>query len=180
MPRMLTLLLCCALFPTSAWSALSLGEFTLGMPRAQVVEVMKRHYTRVWLINGVHYEMPRQYYQAVDPLPGVEPYKLGDVQISRIEAAFDKDGRLRQVSLSLETTDGERAMQLVPLMRQAKEAPNSSGRHDLLLEDGELTYWTSAFWEWTVINIADKPTSLENIPARARSDENQRAKAAKR
>lgn len=163
----LALLLVCLLAPASAWSALEIGDFTLGMPQQAVVETLGKHFSTVDLVDGAYYQVPSRYYQAQEPTGG---YNLDGVPISRVQATFNEAGKLKQVSVTLDTTDLERVHRVIPLTQKAREVPDTSGRLEAILEEGELVYYISDIWDWTVITIADKATSASNIQARARSD----------
>lgn len=69
------------------------------------------------------------------------------------------------------STDEARVQQLLPMTRQAKPVPNSGGRLEAFSADGELVYWVSRERGWTVVTIADKASSEQNVRARAKSDE---------
>ncbi|MFF7708896.1 hypothetical protein [Pseudomonas sp. NPDC007930] len=172
MRKIFSVLLCCALFPLPAWSALAIGDFTLGMPRQQVMEVLNRYFPKVEQQYNLAYAAPMPYYRALEPN---RPYLLGDVPIYLVGAYFDEADRLKQLSISFNVTDVERIKPLVPLMRDARLVPGTDGRHEVLVADGELTYSVSHVFDWTTVEIADKATSALNIPMRAHLDERIRA-----
>lgn len=167
MRRALAVFFSCVLFPLTAWSDLSIGDFTLGAPNQAVIETLQQQFSKVDFINGSHYQIPAQFYKATEP---THRYSLGDVPISSVQATFNESGGLKQLQVTLETTDAERVKQLIPLMSQAQLVPESTGRYEAFVEDGELIYWVSNIWGWTVVTIADKDTSPGNIQARAHSD----------
>jgi hypothetical protein len=169
MRKSLLLFLCCALFPMSAWSALSIGDFTLGMPRAQVMEILHRYFPRVEQEHNHLYPVPMPYYRALEP---TKPYLLGDVPIYVVEVYFDDTDRLKQLNIAFDITDPECLKPLIPLMREARPIPGGTNdRHEVMLDDGELTYDVSKVWDWTTVGIADKAASKVNIPMRAHLDQ---------
>lgn len=161
------LLLALLLAPTCAWSALEIGDFTLGMPQQAVLETLGRHFSKVDLESGSFYQVPSRYYLAQEP---VGDYNLAGAPIKEVKATFNEAGKLKQVAVTLKTIDQELVHRVIPLTRQAREVPETSGRREAYLEDGELVYYSTAIWKWTVVTIADKATSASNIQARARSD----------
>lgn len=175
MRKSLLVFLCCALFPMSAWSALSIGDFTLGMPRAQVMEILHRYFPKVELEYNLLYPVPMPYYRALEPS---KPYLLGDVPIFEVGAYFDDADRLKQIRITFDITDPERLKPLIPLMRAARPViDGANDRHEVMVDDGELTFSVSKAWEWTTLEIADKAASKVNIPMRAHLD--QQIKASK-
>lgn len=156
----------------TAWSALGIGDFTLGMPRPQVLDILKRYFPTVELEHNLTYPVPMPYYRALEPS---RPYSLADVPIYVVEAYFDKNDRLKQLSISFNITDPERLKPLVPLMRQAREVPGTNGRHEVMVDEGELTYSVSKSFDWTTVEIADKAASAVNVPVRAHVDQQIRA-----
>ncbi|WP_237150994.1 hypothetical protein [Pseudomonas sp. ADAK13] len=169
MRKLWAVFFCCALFPLTAWSAMGIGDFTLGMPRQQVIEILQRHFPAVTLEKNMLFEPPMPYYRALEPN---RAYNLGDVPIYVVRAYFDGADRLSQLGISFNTTDAERVKTLVPLMRQAHLAPGTDeGRYEALFDDGELTYSVNNFYEWTTVEIADKRMSDLNIRMRAHDDQ---------
>ncbi len=163
---------CFALFPLTAWSALGIGDFTLGMPRSQVMDILQRYFPKVERESDLSYAVPMPYYRALEPS---RRYFLGDVPIYVVGAYFDDDDRLKQLSIAFNITDPERLKLLIPLMREARLVPDTDGRHEVMVADGELVYWVSRMFEWTTVEIADKATSKVNIAKRLHVDEQIRA-----
>ncbi|WP_254912495.1 UPF0183 family protein [Pseudomonas putida] len=168
MKRTVPLVFACAIFPLQAWSALEVGEFTLGMPKPQALAILQQQFGKVEHLAGWHYQVPTDFFQAENPKGN---YSLGGIPISQVKATFNEADQLRQVEVRLETTDEARVQQLVPMTKQAREVPNTKGRLEAFSADGELVYWVSKSWDWTVVTIADKASSEKNIKARAKSDE---------
>jgi len=168
MKRTLPLLFACAIFPLQAWSALEVGQFTLGMPKAQVLAILQQQFGEVEHFTGYHYQVPTEFYQGTNPKGD---YSLGGVPVSQVKASFNDADQLRQVEVRLDTTDEARVQQLLPMTKQAKRVPNTGGRLEAFSAEGELVYWVSKDWDWTVVTIADKASSAGNIKARAKSDE---------
>lgn len=166
--KSLLVFFCCVFFATPAWSALGIGDFTLGMPRQQVMDILKLYFPKVEQEYNLAYSVPMPYYRALEPS---KPYLLGDVPIYVVEAYFNEADRLKQLSISFDTPDPERIKPLIPLMREARLVPDASGRHEVMFAEGELTYRVVNWFEWTTVEIADKPSSTLNIPMRARVDE---------
>lgn len=164
--------ICCALFPLTAWSALGIGDFTLGMPRSQVMDILQRYFPKVELERNLSYSVPMPYYRALEPS---RPYQLGDVPIYVVEAYFDEADRLKQLNIAFNITDPERLKPLIPLMREARLVPDTNGRYEAMIKEGELTYWVSRIFEWTTVEIADKAASKVNIPMRMHRDQQIRA-----
>ena len=160
--------ICCALFPLTAWSALGIGDFTLGMPRSQVIEILQRYFPKVELERDLSYSVPMPYYRALEPS---RPYLLGDVPIYVVGAYFDEADRLKQLSVSFNITDPERLKSLIPLMRDARLVPDTNGRYEVLVEQGELTYSVSRAFDWTTVEVADNAASKVNIPMRKHRDQ---------
>ncbi|MEX2900418.1 MULTISPECIES: hypothetical protein [Pseudomonas] len=165
-------LICCALFPLNSWAQLGIGDFTLGMPRQQVMDILHRHFPSVELEHNLSYPVPMPYYRAREPS---RPYLLKDVPIHTVAAYFDEADRLKQLSINFDITDPERIKALIPLMHEARLAPDTQGRHELFNSDGELTYYVSQPYGWTVVEIADRAASKVNIPMRAHVDQQVRA-----
>ncbi|CRM09978.1 MULTISPECIES: hypothetical protein [Pseudomonas] len=176
MRKSLAMLLCWALFPLTAWSALGIGDFTLGMSRQQVLDTLKPYFAQVNREYNLSYSVPMPYYRALEPN---HPYSLGDVPIYVVGAYFDDADRLKQLSISFNTTDVERVKRQVPLMQKAQLVPDTDGRHEVFLTDGELIYRVSNVFDWTTVEIADKATSALNIETRAHYDKIDRARRAK-
>jgi hypothetical protein len=86
-----------------------------------------------------------------------------------VKASFNEADQLRQVQVQLDTTDEARVQQLLPMTKDAKQVPRSGGRLEAFSADGELVYWVSKDWGWTVVTIADKASSANNIKARAKT-----------
>lgn len=168
MKRTLPLVFACALFPLQAWSALEVGQFTLGMPKPQAMAILQQQFGEVEHFTGYHYQMPTEFFQGRNPKGN---YNLGGIAITQVKASFNQADQLRQVEVRLASTDEARVRQLLPMTRQAKPVPNSGGRLEAFSTDGELVYWVSKDREWTVVTIADKASSEKNIKARAESDE---------
>lgn len=168
MRRTLPLLTALLLAPATAWPALQIGEFTLGMPKHVVVETLGKHFSTVELVSGSHYQVTSLYYQAKAP---TDNYRLKGAPIQEVQATFNEAGELKQLQVSLATTDPAFVHQVIPLTQQANEVPDTSGRYEAMFEDGELVYYISNLSDTAVVTIADKATSAENIQARARSDE---------
>ena len=164
--------ICCTLFPLTAWSALGIGDFTLGMPRSQVMDILQRYFPKVELERDLSYTVPMPYYRALEPS---RPYQLGDVPIYVVEAYFDEADRLKQLNIAFNITDPERLKPLIPLMREARLVPDTNGRYEVMVEEGELTYWVSRMFEWTTVEIADKAASKVNLPMRFHVDQQIRA-----
>lgn len=168
MKRILPLLFACALFPLQAWSALEVGQFTLGMPKPQIMAILQQQFSEVEQLTGYHYQVPTEFVQGRNPKGD---FNLGGIPITQVKASFNETDQLRQVELRLASTDEARVQQLLPMTRQAKPVPNSGGRLEAFSADGELVYWVSRDRGWTVVTIADKASSEQNIKARAKSDE---------
>lgn len=168
MKRTLPLLFACALFPLQAWSALQVGQFTLGMPKPQTMAILQQQFGEVEQLTGYHYQVPTEFVQGRKPKGD---FNLGGIPITQVKASFNEADQLRQVELRLASTDEARVQQLLPMTRQAKPVPNSGGRLEAFSADGELVYWVSRDRGWTVVTIADKASSEQNVKARARSDE---------
>nr|WP_225777079.1 hypothetical protein [Pseudomonas sp. Marseille-Q3773] len=168
MKRTLPLLFACALFPLQAWSALEVGQFTLGMPKPQIMAILQQQFSEVEQLTGYHYQVPTEFVQGRNPKGD---FNLGGIPITQVKASFNETDQLRQVELRLASTDEARVQQLLPMTRQAKPVPNSGGRLEAFSADGELVYWVSRDRGWTVVTIADKASSEQNIKARAKSDE---------
>ena len=168
MKRTLPLLFACAIFPLQAWSALEVGQFTLGMPKPQVLAILQQQFGEVEQFTGYHYQVPTEFYQGAGPKGDLN---LGGIPISQVQAAFNDADQLRQVEVRLDTTDEARVQQLLPMTKSAKLVPDTGGRLEAFSADGELVYWVSKSWDWTVVTIADKASSANNIKARAKSDE---------
>jgi len=168
MKRTLPLLFACALFPLQAWSALEVGQFTLGMPKPQAMAILQQQFGEVEQLTGYHYQVPTEFVQGRNPKGD---FNLGGIPITQVKASFNETDQLRQVELRLASTDEARVQQLLPMTRQAKPVPNSGGRLEAFSADGELVYWVSRDRGWTVVTIADKASSEQNVRARAKSDE---------
>jgi len=168
MKRTLPLLFACAIFPLQAWSALEVGQFTLGMPKPQVLAILQQQFGEVEQFTGYHYQVPTEFFQGAGPKGN---YNLGGIPVSKVKASFNEADQLRQVQVQLDTTDEARVQQLLPMTKDAKRVPRSGGRLEAFSADGELVYWVSKDWGWTVVTIADKASSANNIKARAKSDE---------
>ncbi|WP_336334820.1 hypothetical protein [Pseudomonas putida] len=168
MKRTLPLLFACAIFPLQAWSALEVGEFTLGMPKPQAMAILQQQFGEVEQVNGYHYQVPTEFFQGTSPKAD---YNLGGIPITQVKASFNEAEQLHQVEVRLGTTDEARVQQLLPMTKQAKPVPNSGGRLEAFSADGELVYWVSKDRNWTVVTIADKASSAKNVKARAKSDE---------
>ena len=168
MKRTLPLVFACALFPLQAWSALEVGQFTLGMPKPQAMAILQQQFGEVEHFTGYHYQVPTEFFQGRNPKGD---YNLSGIAITQVKASFNEADQLRQVEVRLASTDEARVQQLLPMTRQAKPVPNSGGRLEAFSPDGELVYWVSKDWDWTVVTIADKASSVKNIKARAKSDE---------
>ncbi|WEK29361.1 MAG: hypothetical protein P0Y58_20985 [Candidatus Pseudomonas phytovorans] len=166
MKRTLPLLFACAVFPLQAWSALEVGEFTLGMPKSQALAILQQQFGELEHFTGYHYQVPTEFYQGAKPKGD---YNLGGIAISQVKAVFNEADQLRQVEVQLDTTDEARVQQLLPMTKDARPVPDS-GRLEAFSADGELVYWVSKDWDWTVVTIADKASSVDNIKARAESD----------
>ena len=167
MKRTLPLLFACAIFPLQAWSALEVGEFKLGMPKSQALAILQHQFGEVEHFTGYHYQVPTEFYQGAKPKAD---YNLGGLAISQVKAVFNEADQLRQVEVRLDTTDEARIQQLLPMTKDARPVPDSGGRLEAFSADGELVYWVSQNWDWTVVTIADKASSAGNITARAESD----------
>jgi len=168
MKRTLPLLFACALFPLQAWSALEVGQFTLGMPKPQAMAILQQQFGEVEQLTGYHYQVPTEFVQGRNPKGD---FNLGGIPITQVKASFNETDQLRQVELRLASTDEARLQQLLPMTRQAKPVPNSGGRLEAFSADGELVYWVARDRGWTVVTIADQASSEQNIKARAKSDE---------
>ncbi|MGS7254196.1 hypothetical protein ACQ7NP_24075 [Pseudomonas anuradhapurensis] len=168
MKRTLPLLFACALFPLQAWSALEVGQFTLGMPKPQTMAILQQQFSEVEQVTGYHYQVPTEFVQGRNPKGD---FNLGGIPITQVKATFNETDQLRQVELRLASTDEAQVQQLLPMARQAKPVPNSGGRLEAFSADGELVYWVSRDRGWTVVTIADQASSEQNIKARAKSDE---------
>ena len=168
MKRTLPLLFACAMFPLQAWSALEIGQFTLGMPKPQVLAILQQQFGEVEHFTGYHYQVPTEFYKGAGPKGDLN---LGGIPISQVQAAFNEADQLRQVQVRLDTTDEARVQQLLPMTRDAKPVPDTGGRLEAFSADGELVYWVSRNWDRTGVTIADKASSEDNIKARAKSDE---------
>lgn len=168
MKRTLPLLFACALFPLQAWSALEVGQFTLGMPKPQTLAILQQQFGEVEQLTGYHYQVPTEFVQGRNPKGD---FNLGGIPITQVKASFNETDQLRQVELRLASTDEARLQQLLPMTQQAKPVPNSGGRLEAFSADGELVYWVSRDRGWTVVTVADKASSEQNIKARAKSDE---------
>ncbi len=168
MKRTLPLLFACALFPLQAWSALEVGQFTLGMPKPQTMAILQQQFSEVEQLTGYHYQVPTEFVQGRNPKGD---FNLGGIPITQVKASFNETDQLRQVELRLASTDEAQVQQLLPMARQAKPVPNSGGRLEAFSADGELVYWVSRDRGWTVVTIADQASSEQNIKARAKSDE---------
>ncbi|MGY4523238.1 hypothetical protein [Pseudomonas sp. TE21394] len=168
MKRTLPLLFACALFPLQAWSALEVGQFTLGMPKPQTMAILQQQFGEVEQLTGYHYQVPTEFVQGRNPKGD---FNLGGIPITQVKASFNETDQLRQLELRLASTDEARVQQLLPMTRQAKPVPNSGGRLEAFSADGELVYWVSRDRGWTVVTIADLASSAQNIKARAKSDE---------
>lgn len=168
MKRTLPLLFACALFPLPAWSALEVGQFTLGMPKPQTMAILQQQFSEVEQVTGYHYQVPTEFVQGRNPKGD---FNLGGIPITQVKASFNETDQLRQVELRLASTDEAQVQQLLPMARQAKPVPNSGGRLEAFSADGELVYWVSRDRGWTVVTIADQASSEQNIKARAKSDE---------
>lgn len=168
MKRTLSLAFACALFPLQAWSALEVGQFTLGMPKPQAVAILQQQFGEVKQFTGYHYQVPTEFFQGRNPKGN---YNLGGIAITQVKASFNEADQLRQVEVRLASTDEARVQQLLPMARQARPVPNSGGRLEAFSGEGELVYWVSKDRDWTVVTIADKASSDQNIKARAKSDE---------
>ncbi|QXI49550.1 MULTISPECIES: hypothetical protein [Pseudomonas] len=168
MKRTLPLLFACALFPLQAWSALEVGQFTLGMPKPQTMAILQQQFSEVEQVTGYHYQVPTEFVQGRNPKGD---FNLGGIPITQVKATFNETDQLRQVELRLASTDEAQVQQLLPMARQAKPVPNSGGRLEAFSADGELVYWVSKDRGWTVVTIADQASSEQNIKARAKSDE---------
>ncbi|QJQ20029.1 hypothetical protein HG549_08800 [Pseudomonas sp. SK] len=168
MKRTLPLLFACALFPLPAWSALEVGQFTLGMPKPQTMAILQQQFSEVEQVTGYHYQVPTEFVQGRNPKGD---FNLGGIPITQVKATFNETDQLRQVELRLASTDEAQVQQLLPMARQAKPVPNSGGRLEAFSADGELVYWVSRDRGWTVVTIADLASSAQNIKARAKSDE---------
>lgn len=168
MKRTLPLVFACALFPLQAWSALEVGQFTLGMPKPQAMAILQQQFGEVEHFTGYHYQVPTEFFQGSNPKGD---FNLGGIAITQVKASFNEADQLRQVEVRLASTDEARVQQLLPMTRQAKPVPNSGGRLEAFSADGELVYWVSRDRDWTVVTIADKASSDQNVKARAKSDE---------
>ncbi|WP_296230147.1 hypothetical protein [Pseudomonas sp. UBA4617] len=168
MKRTLPLLFACALFPLQAWSALEIGQFTLGMPKPQALAILQQQFGEVEQLTGYHYQVPTEFVQGRKPKGD---FNLGGIPITQVKASFNDTDQLRQLELRLASTDEARVQQLLPMARQAKPVPNSGGRLEAFSADGEMVYWVSRDRGWTVVTIADMASSEQNIKARAKSDE---------
>lgn len=168
MKRTLPLLFACALFPLPAWSALEVGQFTLGMPKPQTMAILQQQFSEVEQVTGYHYQVPTEFVQGRNPKGD---FNLGGIPITQVKATFNETDQLRQVELRLASTDEAQVQQLLPMARQAKPVPNSGGRLEAFSAGGELVYWVSRDRGWTVVTIADQASSEQNIKARAKSDE---------
>ena len=168
MKRTLPLVFACALFPLQAWSALEVGQFTLGMPKPQAMAILQQQFGEVEHFTGYHYQVPTEFFQGSNPKGD---YNLGGIAITKVKASFNEADQLRQVEVRLASTDEARVQQLLPMTRQAKPVPNSGGRLEAFSAEGELVYWVAKDRDWTVVTIADKASSDQNVKARAKSDE---------
>ncbi|KIC81359.1 hypothetical protein [Pseudomonas sp. C5pp] len=168
MKRTLPLVFACALFPLQAWSALEVGQFTLGMPKPQAMAILQQQFGEVEHFTGYHYQVPTEFFQGSNPKGD---FNLGGIAITQVKASFNEADQLRQVEVRLASTDEARVQQLLPMTRQAKPVPNSGGRLEAFSADGELVYWVAKDRDWTVVTIADKASSDHNVKARAKSDE---------
>ena len=168
MKRTLPLVFACALFPLQAWSALEVGQFTLGMPKPQVLAILQQQFGEVEHFTGYHYQVPTEFFQGSNPKGD---YNLGGIAITQVKASFNEADQLRQVEVRLASTDEARVQQLLPMTRQAKPVPNSGGRLEAFSAEGELVYWVAKDRDWTVVTIADKASSDQNVKARTKSDE---------
>ncbi len=135
MKRTLPLLFACALFPLQAWSALEVGQFTLGMPKPQAMAILQQQFGEVEQLTGYHYQVPTEFVQGRNPKGD---FNLGGIPITQVKASFNETDQLRQVELRLASTDEARLQQLLPMTRQAKPVPNSGGRLEAFSADGEL------------------------------------------
>lgn len=168
MKRTLPLVFACALFPLQACSALEVGQFTLGMPKPQAMAILQQQFGEVEHFTGYHYQVPTEFFQGSNPKGD---FNLGGIAITQVKASFNEADQLRQVEVRLASTDEARVQQLLPMTRQAKPVPNSGGRLEAFSAEGELVYWVAKDRDWTVVTIADKASSDQNVKARAKSDE---------
>jgi hypothetical protein len=66
----------------NSWAQLGIGDFTLGMPRQQVMDILHRHFPSVELEHNLSYPVPMPYYRA-RTVPSVsfkgctDPYRSG-------------------------------------------------------------------------------------------------------
>jgi hypothetical protein len=155
------------LSPSVAWSAITIGDFTLGSPKKEVIQLLKNHFSSVSEINGSRYQVIKRFTTATQP---VNAYKLGDTSIREINVFFTNDDLLKQVEIKINTTRIEDVKKLIPQVERATVEPTFGNSWEIFSDDGEITYWVSDLSDSGQISFADKPTSTENIKERRTSN----------
>ncbi|WP_293777121.1 hypothetical protein [uncultured Oxalicibacterium sp.] len=156
-----------AVFSSTAFAQLRIGEFVLGTPKAGVLPLLQQKFQSVGLVSESRYQLPVKLVSAVEPK---NDYRLGDFQITKINAFFNEADLLSQIEIVLNTTQLEEVKKIIPYVERSQLEPIFKDTWEISLNDGEIVYFTSRLSDTTQIMLADKPTSIKNIEARRRSN----------
>lgn len=156
-----------AFFSTNACAQLQLGDFSLGAPKSVVMQRLHEKFSLVTPASESRYQMPVELVSATQP---ASDYRLGDFRIVKIKTFFNEADLLSQVEIVLDTVKLEEVKKLIPHVERSQLEPIFKDTWEIFLKEGEITYFTSRLSDTTQITMADKPTSINNIEARRRSN----------
>lgn len=156
-----------AVFSSSAAAQLKMGDFVLGTPKEAVILLLQQRFQSVAPVAESRYQLPVALVSAREPRGD---YRLGNFQISKINAFFNETDALRQIEIVLDTTQLDEVKKFIPYVERSQLEPLFKDTWEIFLNDGEIVYFTSRLSDTTQITMADKPTSIKNIEARRRSN----------
>ncbi|MCE5181348.1 MAG: hypothetical protein LLG15_06060 [Betaproteobacteria bacterium] len=156
------------LFASNTWAAITIGDFTLGAPKNEVLVMLKSRFQSIKETQGSRYQIERPLVSATLP---IHPYLLGNVPISEVNIFFNNDDLLNQVEIKLNTTHIEEVRKHIPQVEKSTLDPDFGDTWEVIVGDGEIIYYVSKLFGSAEISFADKATSKENITARRLSNQ---------
>lgn len=153
---------------SSASSALTIGDFTLGTPKAEVLHLLSNRFQSVKDVTKSRWQVEKKFTSATLP---VGTYELGHIAITDVNVFFNEEDELNEVEIKLATASLDDVQKLIPYVERSKLEPVFQNSWEIFVDDGEIIYWVSKLFESGSISFADKPTSTTNVEARRISNQ---------
>jgi hypothetical protein len=168
MPSFLRLIATIVLLLSTSASALTVGDFTLGTDKVDVVRLLNRHFQSIRNTAGSRWQIEKKFISATLPRG---TYALGQIPITEVNVFFNNEDRLNEVEIKLATASLDNIKQLIPSVERSQLEPVFRNSWEIFVDDGEIIYWVSTLFDSGSISLADKPTSTTNIEARRISNQ---------